>query len=126
MARRKVKSESPVLDSGTMSDAAVAADPETDVVYAYDGPGYHLGVPARDLNAEDVARLESGPRADLEGSSHYHRVGVPQMDTDVLGRSDSDTIMPGLAVPSSDEPKGENAVGFVQADTIPGGDLQEG
>lgn len=94
-----------------MSDATT---PE--LAYAYDGPGYHLGVPARDLTAEDVAKLEAGPRADLESSTHYHKVGVQQIDTDVAGRSDSDTIMPGLAVPPADEPKGENAPGFVNAD----------
>lgn len=119
MGRRKVKAETPVLESETMSDAAVDSAPA--VAYAYDGPGYHLGVPARDLTDEDVAKLEAGPRADLETSTHYHKVGVQQIDTDVAGRSDSDTIMPGVAVPPADEPKGENAPGFVQADTLPGG-----
>jgi hypothetical protein len=97
------------------------ADPAPAISYAYDGPGFHLGVPARDLTDEDVARLEAGPRADLEASAHYHRVGVPQTDPNVSGRSDSDTIMSGLGVPPADEPKGENAPGFVQGDTLPGG-----
>lgn len=99
-------------------DSAPEADPAPAVAYVYDGPGYHLGVPARDLTDEDVAKLEAGPRADLEASAHYH---VPQSDPNVAGRSNSDTLMAGQPVPSTDEPKGLNAPGFVQGDTLPGG-----
>lgn len=108
-------------------DSAPESAPEVDpVVYAYDGPGYHLGVPARDLTVTDVKSLEAGPRNDLASSAHYHRVGTMQIDPDPYltpGRSDSDTLAPGVAVPPADEPKGESAPGFVQADTYPTGPL---
>jgi hypothetical protein len=95
----------------------------SEVAYSYVGPGHFPGVPARDLTHEDVAALEAGPRADLEGDKVIYR--VQQADSDVLGRQDSDSLAFNLAVPPADEPKGEavadpgQAAGFIQSDTDP-------
>jgi hypothetical protein len=117
---------SDVSDSPDVTEPVVEPVPPA---YEYVGPGYHLGVPARDLSAEDVAALEAVPLSELKMSTIYR---VAQPDTDVIGRSDSDTVGPGLAVPPTDEPKGEAAAdpgpaaGFVQADTSPGTTASEG
>ena len=112
-----------------MSEVPVEA---TEVAYSYVGPGHFPGVPARDLTHEDVAALEPTPRADLEGDRRLYTRRLAQADSDVAGRSDSDTLMPGLAVPPTDEPKGEatadpgQAAGFIQSDTSPGTTAEEG
>ena len=52
------------------------ADASDPVAYTYEGNGdFLLGVPARDLTAADVARLDIDTKAALEKSGVYKKAG---------------------------------------------------
>jgi hypothetical protein len=118
------------MSKAVATTPAPESERKPEVAYSYVGPGHFPGVPARDLTHEDVAALESGPRADLEGDKVIYK--VQQADSDVRGRQNSDTLVAGLGVPPTDEPKGEaaadpgQAVGFIQSDTDPTTTVEEG
>lgn len=120
------------------------------VLFTYEGDGseHVLGVPAREVRLEDWDQLEDIPKADLLAQAArkdglYSRVKTVDQaraelkgkskrttqsdpDTRTPGRVDSDVVTPGVAVPPPDEPIGEGAPGFSQADTASPPSPQEG